>query len=243
MKDSKRTTNTTYLVEYFYRSYVLAIIGAIILVFGFFLLWIGLSFNFVVYIIGTAVAPAGLVLFIIGTIKRVSDDRIERFMDFQLAGQDIEIDTDKSYHLKLLENSKEIVIEGYKFHEGVMIKKLVSCELRSSEFSRSKIRILKDRIYIYNREISLINDDVKNTIIEPTFDKIISVEIVRDRQNIIFDKTEYLAKTCHLVITTTDSVIALPCLDAITTDEIPQKILKQRDAYLESLTNDKGSSV
>ena len=28
MKDSKRTTNTTYLVEYFYRSYVLAIIGA-----------------------------------------------------------------------------------------------------------------------------------------------------------------------------------------------------------------------
>ena len=234
MKDSQFDTGTTYFIDYFKRNYTQAIIGAVILVIGFLCFWVGFSFYYVaLYVIGAILTISGLIIFLVGTFKRISDERIERSMDFKLAGQDIEIDCDRSYRLKLLENSKEIVIEGYRFHEGVMIKRLVSAELRTSEFSRSKIRILKDRIYILNREISLISDRIVNNVYEPTFDKIVSIEIVRDRMELTFDKKTYVAKPCLLVITTKDSVISLPCIDAITTDEIPKKIMKRRDEYFE----------
>ena len=235
MKDTKFDTSTTYFIDYFHRNYTQAVIGAIILILGFFCLWIGFSFFFTLYIIGMILTPVGLMVFLIGTFKRIPDDRVERSMEIKLAGQDIEIDCDKSYYLKLLENSKEIVIEGYRYHDDVMLKRLTSGELRSSEFSRSKIRILKDRIYILNREISLISDNVINNIYEPTFDKIVSIEIVREQKSITFDNKAYLAKPCLLVITTKDSVISLPCIDAITTDEIPKKIMKRSAEYFEEL--------
>ncbi len=232
MKDSQHDSSTTYFIDYFHRNYTQAIIGAILLVIGFFCVWIGFSFYFPVYIAGMIITPTALIIFIAGTFKRIPDERVERSMEFKLAGQNIEIDTDKSYYLKLIDDKKEIVIEGYRYHENVMIKRLVSAELRTSEFSRSKIRILKDRIYILNREISLISDHVVDNVYEPTFDKILNIEIVRDRMEITFDNRTYIAKPCLLVITCTDSVISLPCLDAITTDDIPKKILKQRAEYL-----------
>ena len=236
MKDSQFDTGTTYFTDYFHRNYAQAIIGFVMLLFGFLCFWVGFSFYYVaVYVIGAILAVTGLIIFLVGTFKRIPDERIEQSMEFKLAGQNIEIDTDRSYFVKLLDDKKEIVIEGYRFHEGVMIKRLVSAELRTSEFSRSKIRILKDRVYILNREISLISDRVVDTVYEPTFDKIVSIEIVRDRMELTFDKKTYIAKPCLLVITTTESVISLPCIDAITTDEIPKKIMKRSAEYFEEL--------
>ncbi len=244
MKRSKLDTHTKNAINYFKKSDSLTIIGGILLVAGFLCLWLGWSFSFIGYLLGTLCTPTGLVLFLVGSVGRVTDDHIESFISNKMAGLDIDIDSNRSYQLKLLKNYKEITVEGYRYHDGVMIKRLKSGELRTSEFSRSKIRILKDRLYILNREISLIYDDqVTNNIFEPTYDKIISAEIVREQKSVTFNKSSFLTKPCYLTITTVDSIISLPCIDAITSDEIVRNIMKQRKIYVDSLQVQENSSI
>lgn len=221
-----------YSENYFIKNDTLKIIGAIMLIGGLLCLWLGYSMSFIGYILGIIFTPTGLVLFLVGSSGRVSDENIDEYITNKMADFAIEIDNDKSYYLKLLPNSKEINLEGYRFYEGVMIKRLKSGALRSSVYTRSKIRILRDSLYILNRSVSLIYDnyedgEVKNTLFEPKYSEIISVSIQREQKSVTFMNETYSAKICELVILTAKEEIRLPCLDAVTTDDIASTILRQ----------------
>ena len=234
MKKRKIDHHTQNRIDYFKKSYAVGIIGGLILAIGCVLLWLGGAFGFLGYILGALLIPVGFVMFIVGSAKRIPDDYFETLITNQMAGLDIEIDTDKSYHLKLLDEKKEILLEGYRMHEGVMFKRLNNGELRTSEYSRTKIRLLRDRLYILNREVSLIYDEKTVTnIYEPTYDKIISVEVKREEKDITFNGNKFFVRPCLLFITTTDGVISLPCVNAVTTDKLPRMIQKQMEAYFE----------
>ena len=226
MDNKKLDKQTKNSINYFKKTDTLKLVGGGILIAGLICLWLGWGLiGYILAIIGT---PTGLVLFFIGSTGRVTDADMDSDIDNKMAGLAIDIDQNRSYQLKLLKNIKEYTVEGYKFHDDVMIKKLKSGEIRTSEFSRSKIRILSDRLYIVNREISLIFDDeIENNLFELTYDTIKSVEIEREQKTVTFNKNTFNIKPCCLRITTETDVICLPCADALTSDELVNVINKQ----------------
>lgn len=231
-KLDKQTKNS---INYFIKTDTLKLVGGGILIAGLFCLWLG--FGIIAYILAFIGTPTGLVLFFIGATGRVTDADMDSHINNKMAGLAIDIDQNRSYQLKLLKHIKEITIEGYEYHDDVMIKKLKSGELRTSEFSRSKIRILSDRLYIVNRKISLIyDDDVVNNLYELTYDTIESLEIEREQKNMVFNKNSFFVKPCYLKITTKTDTFHLPCANALTSDELINTINRQIKLYHEQST-------
>lgn len=236
MQNEKLDKQTKDSINYFKKSDALKFIGGGILIAGLLALWIG--FGWIGYILAIIGIPTGLVLFFIGSANKITDADVDSVITNKMADLMIDIDNDRSYKLKLLKHQKDITIESYKFNDGVMIKKLKSGEIRTSEFSRTKMRILSDRLYILRREISLIyNDQVQNDLFEIPYDKILSVEVVRDQRSVVFNKNTFFIKPCELVITTQDGEIRLPCANAVTSDELVDSITRQIKASKENPEN------
>lgn len=236
MQNEKLDKQTKDSINYFQKSDTLKYVGGGVLIAGLVSLWLG--FGYVGFILAFIGIPAGLVLFFIGSANKITDADIDSVITNKMADLMIDIDNDRSYKLKLLKHQKDITLEGYKFNDGVMIKRLKSSEIRTSEFSRTKMRILSDRLYILRREISLIyNDQVSNDLFELLFDDILSVEVVRDERSVVFNKNTFFIKPCELVITTKDGEFRFPCANAVTSDEIVTAIDRQKQNYLENKDN------
>lgn len=178
-------------------------------------------------------APVGLILFFIGASGKVSDQDMDNYIENKMADLTIDIDSDRHYQTKLLKHLKEYTAQGYIFNDGVMLKKRKDGSLRSSEFSRAKIRILSDRLYIVHRHISLISDEVVSNKYEIAYDSISSVTVERDSKRMIFNKNTFITKPCCLHITFDEAEISLPIADAITSDELVDVINRQISIYKE----------
>ena len=232
MDNKKLDKQTKCSINYFKKSDTLKLVGGGVLIAGLVCLWLGWGIvGFVLAFIGT---PVGFVLFLIGSTGRFTDADMDSDINSKMAGLAIDIDQNHSYQLKLLKHVKEITIEGYIFNDDVMLKKQKSGSIRSSEFSRSKIRILSDRLYIVNRNISLIYDDqTVNNLYELPYDSIQNVEVVREEKRIVFNKNTFFVKPCSLKIVTDSEIYSLPCADALTSDEVVTSINRQLKVYKE----------
>lgn len=236
MQNEKLDKQTKDSINYFQKSDTLKYVGGGVLIAGLVSLWIG--FGLIGFILAFIGIPTGLVLFFVGSANKITDADIDSVITNKMADLMIDIDNDRSYKLKLLKHQKDITLESYKFNDGVMIKRLKSSEIRTSEFSRTKMRILSDRLYILRREISLIyNDQVQNDLFELPFDDIVSVEVVRDERSVVFNKNTFFIKPCELVITTKSGEFRFPCANAVTSDEIVTAIDRQKQNYLENKNN------
>ena len=218
MKKSYKDIQRQMSINYFLKTDTLKVVGAIVLALGLISLAIGIGIaGLIIAIIGT---PVGIVLFIVGSSGKATDDDMEADLEKKMIDFRIDIDNERRYKIKLLPNQKDITIEGYNFDGDRMLKRLTSGCIRTDSFTRTKIRLLSDRIYILTRTISHISDESSTTIHEIMLEDFIVAGIQRAQKEIIFNGNKFSVKTCHLVITTADSVLSFPIIDAITSDEL-----------------------
>lgn len=217
-------------INYFKKTETLKFVGGGVLIAGLLLLWLG--FSWFSYIAAIIAILSGLVLFFIGATGRSSEADIQAQIDSKMAGLDISfIDSDRSYQQKLLKHVNDATIEGYRFSDDVMIKKTKSGLTRTSLFSRSKIKILNDRICIQNREISLISDNIENNFYEIKYDSLKLIEIRREHLRISFNKNLFTVISCYLYICYDGKEIYLPIADAVTSDNLVEIITRQAKLY------------
>lgn len=227
-KISKQEKNS---VNYFKKSDTPQYVGGGLLIVSLAALWLGWGMiSYIFAIIGT---PVGFILFLIGASGKVSDQDMDNYIENKMADLKTDIDNDRRYQAKLLKHLKEYTAEGYLFPDGVMIKKRKDGSLRSSEFSRAKIRILSDRLYILHRQMSLISDETVTEKHEIELDRITSVTVERDSKRMTFNKNTFFTKPCHLRIGFDNTVLSLPIADAITSDELVEAINRQISVYKE----------
>lgn len=220
-------------INYFMKSDTLKFVGAGLLIGGLLCLWLGFRLGIVGYILAILGTPTGFVLFLVGSSSRTNDADIDSVITQKMAGLVINIDNERHYQLKLLKHLKEVTIEGYRFHDKVLMKKLKDNSIRTSEFTRSIVKIMKDSLYIVSRDISLINDDVINNTYEIPYEAITVVEIERDSKRVVFNNNTFLTKPCYLHIVYNEDEIRLPIVDAITSDELVSNIQRQMQLYAE----------
>ncbi|MBR4031517.1 MAG: hypothetical protein IKJ07_02170 [Clostridia bacterium] len=231
MSEKKNLTQEKSSINYFKKSDTLQYVGGGLLIVSLISLWLGWGMiSYIFAIIGT---PTGLILFLVGASGKVSDQDMDNYIQNKMADLKIDIDSDRHYQLKLLKHLKEYTAEGYLLHDGVMLKKRKDGSIRSSEFSRAKIRILSDRLYIVHRQISLISEEVVSNKYEIAYDSIRSATVERDSKRMIFNKNTFITKPCCLRIVYNESELLLPIADAITSDELAEAINRQISAYKE----------
>jgi len=231
MSEKKNLTQEKSSINYFKKSDTLQYVGGGLLIVSLISLWLGWGMiSYIFAIIGT---PTGLILFLVGASGKVSDQDMDNYIQNKMADLKIDIDSDRHYQLKLLKHLKEYTAEGYLLHDGVMLKKRKDGSIRSSEFSRAKIRILSDRLYIVHRQISLISEEVVSNKYEIAYDSISSVTVERDSKRMIFNKNTFITKPCCLRIVYGESELLLPIADAITSDELAEAINRQISVYKE----------
>lgn len=219
-------------INYFTKTDTLKYVGGGLLIAGLFCLWIGFRLGVIGFILALIGTPLGLLLFLFGASGRATDEDMEASITSKMAGLIIEIDNNRHYQLRLLKHLKEHTIEGYHYYgTGIMLKKMKNGSLRTSEFGRAKVRILSDSLYIVSRKISLINDDVENDTYEIFYDNIKNIEIIREQNRVIFNKTTFFTKPCYFHIVTDDQDIKLPIVDAVTSDELVDIIKRQMSIY------------
>lgn len=220
-------------INYFVKTNTLKFVGAGLLIGGLLAFWI-IGFGIIGYLIPAVCVPTGFVLFLIGSSGKTNDADIDSVITQKMSGLVIEIEHEKHYQLKLLKHLKEVTIEGYRFYDGVMIKKLKDSSLRTPDFTRSIVKILKDSLYIVSRDISLIKDDaVVNSTYEIPYEDIKLVEIEREQKRVVFNNNTYMTKPCYLHIVFGENEIRLPIVDAITSDDLVDNIKRQMGLYFE----------
>ena len=229
MNKNKPDKQTRLALNYYTKTDTLKYVGAVITVFG--LLCLALNLGIVGYALAIIGTPVGIVLFIVGSNLRATDDEMDADIERKMIDFRIEIDNERKYKIKLLPNQKDITMEGYNFDGEVMIKRLASGSLRTDSFTRTKMRILSDRLYIISRRISLISDKIETDLYEPMLADIKEISLLRETREIVFNETLFTVNECHLVITTDSLSLKFPIIDAITSENLVHTLNKHIDEY------------
>ena len=140
--------------RYFIQKDILRPIGAVLLPVGLLVLYFGWSYFS--YIFGAIAAPAGLVLFIVGGAKQVSDSDIAEQIDRAMLDYDKSVTDMVGYERIVLKQPAPIEISAYSFgNEAKYFKRGKNGSPVSDRYTRTHIFYTKDALWVVGRSISL----------------------------------------------------------------------------------------
>ncbi len=212
-------------IGYFSKSDTLRTLGLGLLIGGFAALCIGFATSYILYIIGTVLILPGVLIFIIGSAGRSNDEEIKNCISRATEGMEVDLSEDRAYAKRIVPKSEPEIAQNYEYREGLMLTRSKSNSLRSSEYTKSILYLLTDAIFIVSRSFSLVEDKTRNSKMEIAYCDIEKVEILRDTASIPFKKKTFTAHITRLVITYEGGkTFSTPIHDDITTDQLAQRI-------------------
>lgn len=192
---------------------------------GFLLLWFGWSY--ITYLISVVFIPVGVIMFIVSSSGRSSDSDIDNDVKRKTEGLEKDLGEDKKYSRKILKHIPPETVGGYEYEEGLMLTKAKNGSVRSSEYTKAVIYILSDCLYIPRRTVSLVSEDVRDTLFEIPYEMIKGVEITREDKMLTFGKRTFNVKKTRLVISYGDGLtFSAPIHDDVNADALVDKITR-----------------
>lgn len=193
-----------------------------------FCLWLGWGYSYLLYLISFPCLFAGIGFFLYGNIGRASMADIENMIERNAEKVTFkELEEDPHLRKRTPKSFEEKQFQGYAMTDGVMVKKMKSGSLCSSEYDVAKMVVLNDAYYVKMLHFSFVSEDFEIVTHDIPFSLIENIEVERQRFGLTSGKTRYLAKTCHLVFTYDGGKRAmLPANDDIYIDELAEKLKK-----------------
>lgn len=194
-QDHKRKQN------FFKQSDAPRIVGLGLLLVGFILLFCSgyLDVKYVLVIFAWIAMPVGLVLFIVAGSVRTNEEDMDKHMEDQLLGLVISAAEEDKYRKRLLPQKHPRVLEGYEYREGLMLRRDKVNTLRSSEFSRTLLYLLRDGFFLVTRTISLLDSEQREQRVEIRLEDICEVAIVEEQKHLTFENRQFDAKDVRLL--------------------------------------------
>ncbi len=199
------------LEKYFSLSDTTYLVGGVLLVGAFICIWLGMSYNYWMFLAGVAAFAVGLVMFIAGSIGRIGaedidkarDDRLEYFGREQL--EDVQLAKRMAQHIE-----PAYVVQYDYEGEGLESRHGRDGVWRTSTVSAFRIFFLNDGILVLRQSFSVLDD--KCDILPPTeykLDQLEGAQIVRSQVKLQSGKNSFTVNRAELVITTKDGAVAL----------------------------------
>jgi hypothetical protein len=139
---------------YFRQKDTLRPIGAVLLPAG--LVMVYFAFGFVLYLLGSLATAAGLVMFIIGGAKHISDNDVAEQIDHAMQDYDRSVTDMPGYERIVLKQPAPFEISAYSFGEdATYFKRGKNGTPISDRFTRTHVFCTKDSIIVVGRALSL----------------------------------------------------------------------------------------
>lgn len=139
---------------YFRQKDILRPIGAVLLPVGLLVIYFGWSF--ISYILGAIAVPLGLVFFIIGGAKYISDNDVAEQIDHAVQDYDRSVTDMTGYERIVLKQPAPFEISAYSFGEdATYFKRGKNGTPVSDRYTRAHVFYTKDTLLVVGRTLSL----------------------------------------------------------------------------------------
>ena len=139
---------------YYHQKDILRPIGAVLLPAGLVIMYLGWSF--ISYIVASIAIPVGLVMFIVGSSKHISDNDLQEQIDHAMKDYDRGVTDSKGFDRVVLHQPAPVEMEAYSFGgDATYFKKGKNGSYRSDRLTRTHVFYTKDGIILAGRTLSI----------------------------------------------------------------------------------------
>ena len=139
---------------YYRQKDILRPIGAVLMPVG--LVWFYLGWSYLSYILPSIMLPAGLILFIVGGSKTISDNDMTELMDHALLDYDKPVTEMPGYERIVLKQPVPVEISAYSFgKDATYFKKGKNGTPISDRMTRTHVFYMKDGVILIGRTLSI----------------------------------------------------------------------------------------
>jgi hypothetical protein len=140
--------------RYYHQQDIVRPIGGGVLIVGLLLLF--LRMGFISYILATVFIPVGLVLFLVGGSKLVSESDVQELVDHAMLDYDKSVTNMNGYERIVLKQPAPVEMEAYTFGENAKyFKRGKNSTPISDRLTRTHIFYTKDTLLVVGRTLSL----------------------------------------------------------------------------------------
>jgi hypothetical protein len=139
---------------YYHQKDIMRPVGAVMLPVGLVLLYLG--WGLISYILTCICVPVGLVLFIVGSSKNISDNDLQAQIDHALRDYDRALTETKGFDRAVLRQPAPMEITAYSFgDDATYFKKAKNGTPRSDRLTRIRVFFTKEGILLAGRTLSI----------------------------------------------------------------------------------------
>lgn len=199
------------LEKYFSLSDTTYIVGGVILVVSFFLLWLGMAYNYWMFLVGIVAAVTGIVMFIVGSIGRIGAEDIDKVRDVRLENfcreqlEDVRLAKRMAQHIE-----PTYIVQYDREGEGLESRRGRDGIWRTSIVSAFRIFYLHDGIIVARHSFSVLGgfEEILPAT-EYKYEELEKAEIVRKQVKLVSGKNTYTVTRAEMVITAKDGTVVL----------------------------------
>jgi hypothetical protein len=216
---------------YYHQRDILRPVGAVMLPVGLFLLYFG--WGLISYILTCICVPVGLVLFIVGSSRNISDNDLQEQIDHAMMDYDKALTETKGFDRAVLRQPAPMEITAYSFgDDATYFKKGKNGTPRSDRLTRTHVFYTKDGILLAGRTLSIAylneatGEGMTNFTASFAYSEITSAELELHETPVTMTNTHKTlpVRWCELVLTGEDGeLLRVPVqndMDAATLCEI-----------------------
>ncbi len=193
--------------------------GAIVASVAMFLWTWFIWWSYLFYILGFVLFPVGVVLFIIGTVGKSTDEEIDKVIAKLSAEADVDPERDAAILRRQRKRPPAEVISGYDYSDGHMFKRAKGNVVRSEVFNKATLLALDDSLCVISATVDILRESVKKEVLEIPYGEIEDMRVIFERRTVRFMKNSFLVKYSRLeIISHGECVISLPASVSATLD-------------------------
>lgn len=185
-------------LNYFTKSDTPLYVGIGMLIVGVVLYFV--TYSYLVYIIASVLAAAGLILMLIGASGRVTDADIDTCIAALSEDMEVDLVENPKFAKRMLGQIPVLHLQSYLYKEGLRYRIAKSGSIRSELYQACIVYALDTGLYVVLRSIPLLGDPIDTQTIEIPYSEIQGVESMQGEFKLTIGKKSYTVTPTALCI-------------------------------------------
>lgn len=208
-----------------FAGFVMMAASGILFLWNWFI-WFFAVFSILMFIL----FPVGLVLFVIGSIGKSTDEEIDKIIAKLSAEADVDREKDAAFLRRQRKRPLPQTVSGYDYSDGLMFRKAKNNVVRSEIFQRATLLPLEDGLCVFSAKVNIPCETVEKNVFEIPYGEIEDIRVVSERRTIRFLKRSFSVLDSRLeILSGGELFLSLPAKESAALDAFIED-LKVRNA-------------
>lgn len=186
-------------IAFFKQTDLVRIVGAALIIVG--LLWFWLGYSALSYYLPCVMVPAGLVMFIVASVRNVSEGEIKEATQKVLAGLGDDVENSPDFSRKILTSPAPFRAEGPIYDEdAAYFRRGKNSTVISDVYVSTKLYFSRDRFLIRSRRVNLSTGATEDVSRDVMWDELSGAELVPFSGKVKLSNSKKTEATVHGVM-------------------------------------------